>query len=191
MASPFSEESLLVAKNWETVADIVKAVEKLRNELAKLLRSLEADLVKQDWWNEGWEAVENSVSEAYIANERWDLGSTYSDYAVWIGVEGFSPERIFGQETPPILYVWVSNRRNDLAQRLAKELGQSGDWEILGEIDTRATGYVVRDYVQKCLPEEVETYGEIIRPQIIEFLSHYADVMMQLAPIIQNYLKVK
>jgi hypothetical protein len=168
----------------------MKAVEKLRSELNKLLRSLGADLVKQDWWNDGWEAVENNVSEGYIANERWDLGSDYSDYAVWIGVEGFSPERIFGQESPPILYVWISNRRNDLAQRLAKELEQ-GDWEILGDTDTRATGYVVRDSVKKCLPEEIETYGETVRPQIIEFLSHYAEIMMQLDPIIQDYLKTE
>jgi hypothetical protein len=184
----FAPESILVAKNWQTVQDIRNAVEQLRKDLSQFLMSLENHLSTLDWWQDDWAFDYVDDAQVYISKERW---ATDKDdyYAVWIGVEKVTPERIFGSEVPPNLYVWVSNRNYALARQLAEEIS-SREWDIFGEIDISSrSGYVIRDLLKQCLPEEVETYEEDARQQIIRFVSHYADVLMQLDPVIQQHLR--
>lgn len=186
--SLFSAESLLVAKNWEIIEDIIKAKEQLRNDLTKFLLSLEADLSSQDWWATGWEFVHYQDSQIYISHEKWSSEGDYAYYAVWIGVEGLIPERIFGLEPAPNLYVWTANKRYNLAQELVNHLVQEGA-EIIGELDKRATGYVVKEPLKKCLPEEVEGYLDLIRQRIIEFLTYYAQLLPKFDHVIQKHVQ--
>ena len=126
------------------------------------------------------------MSKPIFGPKKWYSECDYAYHAMWIGVEGFIPERIFGLEPAPTLYVWVSNKRYQMAQELVNQLDQDGV-EIIGELGKRATGYVVRETVKKCLPEEVETYLDQVRQPIIEFLTYYAQLLLKMDHIIQKH----
>lgn len=182
----FSEESILLVKNWDTVRDIFEAEKQLRRELSYLLLTIESELIRNDWWRDAWVFVKYQESQVYISNQNW---RSNDELVVWIGVEGFVPERIFGMELPPTLYVWVSGKRYDLAQMLAEQIEKS-EYEILGEIDHRSSGYVVKHAVRKCLPEEIEEFGEFVHKQILDFFIHYAKTIGRFDRIIKNYLGI-
>jgi hypothetical protein len=180
-----SEESLLLAKNWDTVEAIFEAEQRLRRELTSILHTVEQELSKREWWKDGWVFVRHQDSQVYVSQVKWQVGDVYT---VWIGVEGFAPRAIFGMESPPMLYVWVARKEYELAQALAREIEKIEE-EVLGELDHRATGYVVKHGVSKCLPEEVDGYAERVCHQIVEFFAHYAQVLWQLDGIIEDYLE--
>ncbi len=180
----FSEESKLLIENWDAVEGILEAEKQLHVELSSVLRSVEPELVARDWWQAGWAFV-LSDEQAYISKHCWQVED---NYAVWIGIENFSPESIFGMETPPSLYVWVSGKRNDLAQMLAEKIRKSKS-KLLGEIDNRVSGYVVRLAVKKYLPGDLDHYVQDVKTQVIGFLTHYAEVLSQFDSEIKTYLK--
>ncbi len=181
----FSEESLLLIENWDTVEDMLAAVEGLRDELFAILESLHADLKGTDWWRDGWTFARTGKTQVYMSNEAWRCDD---EYAVYIGVEGFSPEGVFGSAAPPSLYIWVSGERYELVQRLAEAI-EGGGREVIGEIDRKpSSGSVVRQPVRKCLPGEVETYAVIVRKQILSFFEHYALVLDDLDGVIGDCL---
>ena len=181
----FSEESILLVKNWDTVQDIFEAEKQLRKELSSLLFSVESELTQNGWWQEGWIFVRYQESQVYISNQDW---RSNDEFAVWIGIEGLVPECIFGMGSPSTLYVWVSEK--PLAQMLVEQL-EEGEYEILGVIDHRSSGYVVRHAVRKYLPgEDIEKFGEIVRNQILDFFVHYAKIIGRSDKIIKSYLGI-
>jgi hypothetical protein len=71
---------------------------------------------------------------------------------------------------------------------LAAEIGKS-DQAPLGTLDPRAKGgYVVRQEVRKCQPEEIDGYTDRVREQATEFIDHYAKVLSRLEDVIQEHL---
>lgn len=179
-----SKESLLVAENWNTVENILKAKERLGRELSKLLLSLEPELVQQGWWEDGWHFVRYRESQVYISREQW---RPRKRFLIWIGVEQFSPERVFGESSSPQLYVWVQKWHRDLAQVLADAI-EEREGDPLGEVDHNKTGYVVKQDLQSCMPEEVETFSDVARGQILDFFVHYAGVLSELEDVIQEHI---
>jgi hypothetical protein len=177
-----SEESLLLAENWDTVEDILKAKDRLGSELSKLLLSVESELSRHDWWGDGWRFIQYRENQVYVSREDWRLDGAF---LVWIGVEMFGPEGLFGTASSPQLYVWVGRKQHDLAQTLAEAIEES-EGETLGEIDHRETGYVVKHPVQKCVPGEVEGFDDVVRGQIAEFFAHYAKVLSRFDGMIQD-----
>ena len=95
-----SEESLLLAKNWETVEDILRARRRMRGELSQLLLSIESELSQHEWWEDGWRFIEHREDQVYISREHWRVGR---GFLIWIGVERFGPERVFGTASSPQL----------------------------------------------------------------------------------------
>jgi hypothetical protein len=177
-----SEESLLLAENWDTVEDILKAKDRLGGELSKLLLSVESELGQHDWWQDGWRFIQYRENQVYISREDWRLNGTL---LVWIGVEMFDPERLFGTASSPQLYVWIARKQHDLAQALADAI-EGSEGETLGDVDHRETGYVVKQPVQKCAPEEVEGFDDLVRQQIAGFFAHYAKVLSRFDGMIQK-----
>lgn len=178
------EESRLLVTNWDTVEAIFEAEQRLRSELTTLLHSVEPELAKYDWWQNGWAFVRYQDAQIYISNKRWQTGGSF---VLWIGVEGFTPGRIFGSESPPSLYVWLSSNRSDLSQALVKAL-DNDDGEVFGELCSGASRYVVRQAVTKCLPEEADWFAERAREQIVDFFAHYAQALWRLDEAIQGFL---
>jgi hypothetical protein len=180
-----SEESLLLAKNWDTVEDIFRAEKRLREEMSSFLLSLEQELVQQDWWDEDWTFVRYRDNQVFISCRNWRIEDKS---LVWIGVWMFDPERVFGTESPPSLYVWVGRKQYDLAQMLAEAIEEDED-EVLGEIDHRTKGYVVKHALQKCLPGEVDGYADLARQQIIDFFAYYAKLLRNYNGLIQDRIE--
>ena len=179
-----AEECLLIAENWDTVEDILKAKERLGRELSKLLASVETELSQQEWWEDGWHFVRHHESQIYISREQWQPRKSF---LIWVGVEWFSPERVFGESSSPQLYVWVQKWHRDLAQVLADAI-EEREGDPLGEVDHNKTGYVVKQDLQNCMPEEVEAFDEVSRGQIVDFFVHYAEVLSELDDVIQEYI---
>ncbi len=181
-----SEEALFIARNWETVEDILTATQRLRDELATVARSAVQSLADRSWWSEGWELKTSGQSQAYMYREHWVADSIA---ALWVGIEQFTPESVFGAASPPLLYVWRPAAFSALGQELAAAL-DAGGHVVIGELDSRPTsGYMVRHYVQKCLPEELDGFAERATGQIVEFMEHYAKVLMRLDDVIRRHVR--
>lgn len=179
-----SEESLLLARNWDTFEDILKAEKRLLGELSHLLLSIESNLSQHDWWEDGWHFVPHREDQVYISRKEWQVDGTF---LVWIGVEAFTPERVFGTQSSPQLYVWVARNQYGLAQILANAI-EASKGEKLGEVDHSQTAYVVKHSVQKCLPEKVEEFDIIVSRQITDFFAHYARVLSRLDGVIRDHI---
>ncbi len=182
----FSEESMLLIRNWDAVHDILHAEKQLRNELYNLFHSIEADLSHNEWWQDGWVFFKNAASsEVYISRRNW---RAEDEFIIWIGVEGCIPDRIFGDESPANCYVYIPGKRYELATKLAKWVAEGED-TVLGQVDSRSSsGYVIRHAIRQCLPEEVDGFEEVIRSQIVHFFTHYANTLTSLDETIQEYL---
>lgn len=170
----FTDESVLLIRNWEVVRDIFTSEKKLRNELSNFLYSIRGDLRKMDWWSNEWAFIESSGTQLAISKHEWKVGD---EFAVWIGVEDFVPESLFGYESFTRLYVWSPGKRQNLTSKLAAQLREK-ESDIIGEIDQKtSSGYVVRHAVTPCLPEEIDSFEETTRSQIVKFFAHYAKIL--------------
>jgi len=127
----FSEEDRLLIEDWDTVEDLLEAAQRLRVKLFAVLESIEPDLRATDWWRDGWAFVRKGTTQVYISNQAW---RSDGDYAIWIGVEEFTPDAVFGSGTPPVLYVWVSGKRYELKKQLAEAI-VNGEHDMAGEVD--------------------------------------------------------
>ena len=179
-----SEESLLLAENWDTVEDILRARSRLGGELSELLLSLESELSQHDWWEDGWHFIQHRKDQVYISRQQWRPGRSF---LIWIGVEHFNPDRVFGESSSPQLYVWVLRKHKELAQVLADAI-EDREGEPLGEIDHNETGYVVKQDMQSCMPEEVEGFHDVARGQIVDFFIFYGEVLSDLDDVIQEHI---
>ena len=181
--SRLSEESLLLIENWHTVEDILRAVERLQEELSALLHGVEAELAEEEWWSDGWFFVPHANDQVYISKESW---KGKQSGLVWIGLERFRPTRLFGRTSPPRFYVWVLQKHPRLARSLAEAIERS-DEETLGEIDQTKSPYVVKHLMRKCVPGETQGIEEEVRGQIVEFFAHYATLLSDFDGMIQEY----
>ena len=179
----FTDESVLLIKNWEVVRDIFTAEKRLCSELSNFLYSIEADLRKIDWWQDSWVFTKHSGSQISISKREWKVDD---EYIVWIGVEEFVPESLFGYEAQARLYVWVLSKWHDLAIKLATQLYEK-ESNIIGEIDRKtSSGYVVRHAITPCFPEEIDHFEDMTRIQIINFFTHYASILDKYSEVIKE-----
>lgn len=179
-----SEESQLLVENWRTVEDIFKAVDRLEEELSSLLHSVESGLVQEDWWSDDWVFIRRADDQVYISKEEWKAGNKY---LVWIGVERFAAERVFGTASPPQFYVWVWRKHSDLAQALVGAL-KANEIDTLGEANHLQSGYIVRLALQKCAPGEIERFDDHTTQQIMDFFGHYANTLSRFDGIVERYI---
>lgn len=180
----FSEESLLLVENWDTVEDILRSVERFQAELSSLLRSTESDLAQRDWWQDGWRFVLRTDSQAYISREDWRVDDSF---LVWIGVERFTPAAVVGTDSAPQLYVWVQNNQHNLAETFAEAI-ETSEEEVLGDVDHSHSGYVVRHPVAKSLPGEVDGLEDSIIGQVVGFFAHWAQALSRFDETIRDHV---
>lgn len=175
----FLPETLFLIQNWDTVQEMLSAIEGLKMELSELLLSVRPALEDLEWWSPGWEFVEYKPGQVYIWNAQWPA---LDGSVVWIGVEMFTPESVFGNTTPPRLYVWVTGGQSqrERARSLARRITEAGE-PVVGQVTANASsGYVVRHPVTKCLPEGAEGYPDAVREQVVAFIDHYARLLSDL-----------
>lgn len=183
----FSEESKLLITNWDACQDILKAERRLRLELSKTLLSLEDQLKKCTWWNKKWRFTQPDAGQVYIWHEDWAKKDTP---LIWIGIEGLHPERLFGDDGPPELYVWVSTKQATvLIEKLRSifiDKGTAGQ----GQVERRAgNGYVVRKALPTCLPEDIDRFDSLVSESVCSFLEFYAIQQSLFMEAVTAYLK--
>jgi len=183
----FSEESVLLIENWETVEEILKAVERLESQLGSLLGSMGAHLEGQEWWSDGWRFVPRSEDQIYIAHERWAVGR---GYLIWIGLERFTASSLLGTGSAPQFYVWVLSKHKALANTLAEAIDASGE-DLLGNVDHTQSGYVVKHPMQKWPPGVPDGLVQHVIDQIIDFFSHWAQALHGFDSIVEAHLAGK
>ena len=166
-----SDESRLLIDKWETVEGVLRAKQQLEKELAALLFSVEDQLRAKTWWDDGWRFVKHSNSQVHITRREWIEGD---EHIIMIGIESFSAEHLFGSESPPTPYVWVSGKRRVLVEGLCTVLRDRGD--LPGEVERPTSGYVVRDTLRTCLPDELDTFLPEAVAQIVTFIESYAQL---------------
>ena len=174
-----SEESVFIAENWDVVREIVQGADRLGNELKNFLLSLEADLRPLSWWGDGGSFDRWGSAQVYVSRESWRAPN---GFALEIGIDGFSADRVFGDGDPPCLFVWARDLR--LAEKLSAKLATRS---IRGELDPKST-YFVRQLVPKCPVEEAEAYFATIRKQFAEFLAFYTSIADEIEPTIAQHL---
>lgn len=182
----FSEESLLIMGNWETVSAIMQAVQRLNGELASIIRRVRRQVEGQPWWSREWIWEDYSGGNGlHVCHRGWRSKAGAS--AALIELAGFTADGVLGLGAAPTLAVWSSNR--EISRHLLDQLEECGAASI-GELDrARDNNYVIRHAVQKCLPEEVESYADQASEQILGFVSHYATALWGLDDKIRAHLQ--
>ncbi len=178
----FSEESMLVAANWNAVLDIIRTRERLNEELKELLFSVGPDLQELEWWGRGWD-FRTTKNQIYIRNTNWLTSEGYA--VLWMGVYEFDAHHVFGLMSPPSFYVRTGKSREDLKQILVPLVRSTG------QIVAEDKWYFVRRDIQKCPTEReaIEVYPEVVREQIIDLFTEYASLMMSFDETIRQYVK--
>lgn len=168
----FCEESRFILTKWNEVAEVMKAVEVCRSELAGYLVSLETVLKAETWWRPALKFVKHADDECYISRKDWadDSGA----FVIWIGVYSFTAEAIFGGAEPPSCYLWLQQRAGELAEPLTARVKR--DPELNRLVATGTYGVKSRYLLQKKLrrwhQEEFDEFasGAPLR-EIAEFMS--------------------
>jgi hypothetical protein len=178
----FSDESVLIAENWETALNIIRARERLDQELTEILFSVEEDLRQLDWWDQGWQ-FKTLGNQIYIINKNWL--NAKGDQMLWMGVYEFDAAHVFGLKSPPLFYVRTWKEYGDLHQILMKNA------KAAGYAVTEGKWYFIGRDIQKCATgsQAVKEYPGAVRKQIVDLFTEYATLMMQLEQIIRQYLK--
>jgi len=184
MMSTFSEESLLLVRSWDAYQDIMEAGERLKAEMGSLLSAVGEGIKKEKWWTPDWQ-IHTPKEQLYLVHSKWRHNETD---IIWIGVEGFKPEAVFGNSPPPWLYVYIEGKWPGLKQELLSVIQAKEDFP--GELDASASnGYVIRDSLTKCLPEEAETFEETAAASLIEFVKFYAALFPEFDKAVRKCVK--
>lgn len=185
--STFSEESRLLIAKWEAVTDILEATRRLGVELIGVVRGLEPQLARSDWWRNDW-GMSYQPQGATLTKTRWrESGGDL----ISVRLFGFAPDAVFGMATPPYLSVGVAGKLTGLLPRLIQEVRDRGAEDgILGElVEKNTNNYVVQQVVQKCLPEQLDDYTREVSDQMLAFFAHYGALLDEWTPMIDGYLR--
>ena len=183
--STFTDESRLLIEHWGSVTDILKARDRLAEELVAVLLTLESELSQMDWWHDKWYFAQHRGAQVYISNEEWKQGDRG---AIWIGVEKVEPEYVFGSERPANLYVYVNNRNDRLLAEVVDRL-QGAEMALPGEVDTRMSNYTAaRRDVRPYIGGDVDGYITGLKEEILEFFRSYANFLWGIDEVIRQYM---
>lgn len=183
---PLTAESRFIADRWDVVSEVLGAVTTLRRELQQHLVSFREELSAQDWWP-GWEFMERDSSQIYIGRADWKIRGKH---LVWIGVERFDPEHVFGSEVGAQVYLWVlgGNQENRvLVTELSECLKRNGD-ELRGTFNTKPNAYVLTFPVASVLPGEAERLGAR-EQEVLECIGEYARAVTKCEEVVGDYLQ--
>ena len=182
-----SNESLLLIKNWDAYQDILLAKKGLEYDFAKLLGSLVGRLQKQDWWEKNEWAVWQDGIDFSFSDHRWLVGD---NHLILVALDGFTPDRVIGDsQHPPLLNVWVKDKIPELNAELHKIITQNGKLVIDGLSSSVSDQTIVRNNLNSCLPEEIDTLEETAFNQLSEFCRNYAQLFDEFDKVAQKYLK--
>ena len=180
----FSKGVRLLIQNWDLLDEIQRAKEDLGRTVSEALLSLQGSLKKEDWWSSEWTFENYSEAQVWLWHSSWAVDSAT---LLWLGVENFTPNSIFGGTGSPQAYLYISGSENrDLLRPLTEFVeGLEGK---PGEADQKGTNlYVVRKATPKCLFEELDRFDEITLDPILRFFRFYGERGEEIGEIIQDH----
>jgi hypothetical protein len=166
----YSEEIRLIIKNWEIIENLNEKVVELGKLCTKELYSINEILSHKRWWRNGWIFIEQDQGEIYIAKKEYRIREEDS---IWIGIENFDPDHIFGNQDPPNLYLYLPGNRPSLHKGIMNILFTK-ESKVIGEVVEKGNTYLLKENVKKYLGERIETYMKEVKEQVIKFLEYYA-----------------
>lgn len=149
----FSEESIFFLQNWGTIEKLMSSENNFKKEFSEFLYSIKEILENKDWWNSELVFKKQDMSQIYLSKMNWFQDDGYS---IWIGVEGFSPEKLFGIDTPPECYLWVMGDKKDKIMDDLLQIFRNHD-ELKKYVVTSG-GYVLRKLLRKFAEEEYKDF---------------------------------
>jgi hypothetical protein len=181
LMNEFSDECALIAENWNAVLDIIRARERLDEELTELLFSVEQDLQELEWWDQGWQ-FGTTKSEIYVRNTNWLNPNGYG--VLWMGVYDFNAAHVFGLKSSPRFYIRTQKADQDLQQSLVEKI------KAAGHKVTEDKWYFIGRDIQSCPTEReaIEEYPQLVREQLIDLFTEYANLLIQFDEIIRQYV---
>jgi len=154
MKFKFSEESIFVIKNWEIIQKLINAEGEIKKDFPKYFNELKKILQNKEWWNNNLKFELESDQQAYISIIDWKVKGVY---VIWIGVEWFIPENLFGPTGNAICYLWVED--NEKITKIVSDLRSifKND-DTYGEYIGTEEGYVIKKSLKKYEPDEIDDF---------------------------------
>lgn len=178
----FTHEDIFLINNNKDIKRIIRANENLQSKLILRLENQISRLVKKE---DNWIVKPVGRTQRYVVHKEWVINGKD---VVWIGVERFTVERLFYNDSLsfPIFYVWVYKEDRVLVDSLRKLL--KNEKGVIGKIEEEGTGnaYVVKHNFEKLLLDELPNIDSIIEKRIDKFFTFY----MKFADSIKNTLDV-
>lgn len=181
----FSEESLLIIRNWDAYQDIRKAGERLKTEVNSVRSAIAGRLRKQAWWNARWVLYKDDPDFLSFTDGRWEAED---DHLIWVGVEGFNPDSLFADGSAPSMYVWITGKRPELKAELQRII-KAGANPAMGDLSSSKDGYVVKKNLSKCLPEQIDKLEDMLFSPLAEFCEFYTRLFDEFDKAAQKHLK--
>jgi len=180
----FTQETKLLIEHWPAVDKIIQAQGQLQTQLAEFLQSLKDELTKEDWSSDNWNFVKQDAKQVYIAHNNWRRNET--EYAIWIGIEGFGGSELFGTVGFSQLYVWSKIDDKPLIAKLRELFGTK---EPMGSVEKINSNYIIKHFLPKIMPTQSSEFENIVRDQIIKFFSFYAKEEKVITEIVARQIK--
>ena len=159
--SKFTEESLLLIRNYDAYQDIEKAWKHLTPALRSLFPNIKKRLQKESWWKDKWELADQLTYPEAIQFSFCD--KINGDGAIWVIIESLTPDRIFGNAESPSMAIWIceNEKRKEICEEL-HEIIKSGSNSWLGDFikPNSKNPYVLQKNMSTTLPEEIEKLNE-------------------------------
>ncbi len=181
----FSEESLLIIRNWDAYQDILKSGERLKKELSGVRSAIEGRLRKQEWWNDKWALFKNDPEQIAFTDSRWEIEG---GHLIWVGVYDLKPDAIFADASPPYMYVWIDGKRPELKAELQRIIKTSGK-PMVGDFPKAQNGNVVEMSLSKCLPEQIDKLEDMMFTPLADFCEFYSQFFEEFNTAAQKHLK--
>jgi hypothetical protein len=171
----FSEVSTFLLKNWSQLEKVHNAEKNLQKEISDLLYSLESVLSQKYWWDSEVNFFSRSINQVYISRTNW---SVYNSNLIWIGVENFTIESLFGSGLPPICFLYCLNvgDREEKRDALLDIMAQDGNFnKYLAD----KKGYVLIRQIKKYTATQ---YEALLNGEVLDEIADFIEAV---------YLKIK
>lgn len=178
--SEFTEESLLLIRNWEAYKDMIKAGDQLKVEFRSMMPKIKKRFREEGWWNAKWVMADPQDNPDSVQFTFCDKNDD-DERLIWIGAENLTPDAFFGNSSPPYMFIWMTEKRPEIKAELQKIIKNKSD-DFIGELSKSQNAFVVEKSLRKYLPEEIDRLKDMTFAQLME-----DSIFMQLAEFCKYY----
>lgn len=173
---PLSPQSLWLLERWHTYQQLRKVEANLREEVVRTLDNLVFEVeryARRHGRSKKWEL--QWLEDTAICMTRPDWNVRYNPF-IQVGIRDFSVEALFFDAPPPVLYVWVTPKREALLAGVHRYIfGHRPDAE--GVLQMPDNGDLVRVPFPKLTVAEAHHLEQLVLPRIVEFMAGWMELL--------------